>query len=226
MEKALEKLEQDDDATTIPNELTWTKAQETLLAEWSDKAACYRWLHENTERYYQHVSMWLTVPVIIMTTVAGTSNFAVSSLKEPMSTAANYTIGGFTLISGLISTLSKFLRVGEKVEAHRAASMSWGKLNRLISSELSLRRDQRVNCQEFIKISRAEIDRLIEMSPIIPEHIIDDFKREFSLNATLCKPDICNGIDHTTVCMDSEPRFSGLPKSASSSPVAAVVIKT
>lgn len=208
MEKALEKLEQDDDATTIPNELTWTRAQEVLLVEWSDKAACYRWLHESTERYYEHISMWLTIPVIVMTTIAGTSNFAVSTLKEPMNIAANYTIGGMTLVSGVISTLSKFLRIGEKVESHRAASLSWGKLNRLISSELSLRRDQRVNCQDFLKISRAEIDRLIEMSPIIPEHIIDEFKLKFSANTDLHKPDICNGIDHTTVCMDSGPRFS------------------
>jgi hypothetical protein len=200
MEKALEKLQDDDDLTTLPNELTWTNAQESILVGWSDKASCYRWLHEGSERFFENLNNWLTIPVIVMSTVAGTSNFALASLFNNQ--VANYVIGSITLTCGLISTLSKFLRVGEKIEAHHVASMRWGKLNRLISSELSLRRDQRVNCQGFIKIARAEVDRLIEMSPNVPIHIISQFKREFSDNIVLSKPEICHGIEHTVVCVD------------------------
>jgi hypothetical protein len=81
--------------------------------------------------------------------------------------------------------------------------MSWGKLHRLVSVELSLRRDQRVNCQDFIRIARAEVDRLIEMSPMMPQSVLRQFRAEFSDHKDLKKPDICNGIDHTTVCMDA-----------------------
>lgn len=28
----------------------WTKEQEVLMAEWSDIAACYRWLHDKAEK--------------------------------------------------------------------------------------------------------------------------------------------------------------------------------
>jgi len=203
MEKALENLEANDDNSTLPNELTWTQSQEALLVEWADKAACYRWLHDGAERYYQTVNQWLTIPVIIMSTAAGTANFGVTSLIPPMSNAASYAIGCMTLLSGLITTLGKFLRVGEKIEAHHAASMSWGKLNRLVSVELSLRRDQRVNCQDFLKIARAEVDRLIEMSPMMPDSVIANFRHHFADHKDLKKPEICNGIDHTTVCMDA-----------------------
>lgn len=208
MEKALEDLEEQDETTTLPVEQTWTAAQEAILVEWSDKAASYRWLHEGAERYYQRLNNWLTVPVIVVSTAAGTANFGISNLVPPYSCAASYIIGGVTLLAGLVTTLAKFLRVGEKLEAHHAASMSWGKLNRLISVELSLRRDQRVQCQDFVKISRAEVDRLIEMSPMIPQPILDKFRKEFADNLQLKKPDICNGIDHTMVCMDVAPRFS------------------
>ena len=203
MEKALENLEANDDNSTLPNELTWTQSQEALLVAWADKAACYRWLHDGAERYYQNINNWLTIPVIVMSTAAGTANFGVTSLMPPASNVASYTIGCMTLLSGLITTLGKFLRVGEKIEAHHAASMSWGKLNRLLIVELSLRRDQRVNCQDFIRIARAEVDRLIEMSPMMPDTVIKQFREQFADHGELKKPEICNGIDHTTVCMDA-----------------------
>jgi hypothetical protein len=217
MEQALEDLEEQDETTTLPVEQTWTAAQEAILVEWSDKAASYRWLHEAAERYYQRMNNWLTVPVIVVSTAAGTANFGVTSLLPPYSSAAAYVIGCATLMAGLVTTLAKFLRVGEKLEAHHSASMSWGKLNRLISVELSLRRDQRVQCQEFVKITRSEVDRLIEMSPMIPQPIVDHFRAEFKDNVTLKKPEICNGIDHTVVCMDAAPRFSPVNSGARSS---------
>ena len=31
----------------------WTKEQENLLAEWSEKASAYRWLHSRSEKRYR-----------------------------------------------------------------------------------------------------------------------------------------------------------------------------
>ena len=31
--------------TVIKKEVKWTSEQEELLAEWAEKAKCYRWLH-------------------------------------------------------------------------------------------------------------------------------------------------------------------------------------
>ena len=30
----------------------WSREQETLMAEWSDLAMCYRWLHDKSEKHY------------------------------------------------------------------------------------------------------------------------------------------------------------------------------
>ena len=215
MEKAFEKLEQDaeDSKSIIDNELTWTRAQEQLLVEWADKAACYRWLYDTSERYFQHLQYWLTIPVIVMSTLAGTANFGVSSmLPAQWVNVGNYCIGAMGLGAGLITAISKFLCVGETIEGHRQASIAWGKLHRLVSTELALRRDQRVNCQDFVRIARAELDRLIEMSPMVPQSVINAFKRKFSNVHDLHKPEICNGIDHTRVCEDavSTPARGGL----------------
>ena len=43
----------------------WTLEQEELLAEWSEKASCYRWLHHNSEKRYRCRNFAFTIPVII-----------------------------------------------------------------------------------------------------------------------------------------------------------------
>ena len=50
-----------------------------LLAEWSEKAACYRWLHNQSEKYYRIPNYAFTIPVIILSTLTGTANFAMDS---------------------------------------------------------------------------------------------------------------------------------------------------
>ena len=47
----------------------WTIEQEELLAEWAEKAACYRWLHNQSEKYYRVRNYAFTIPVIILSTL-------------------------------------------------------------------------------------------------------------------------------------------------------------
>jgi hypothetical protein len=54
---------------------------------------------------------------------------------------------------------------------------------------------------DFLKNCRLEYDQLIESSPTIDDSIIKEFKYNFS-NASLKKPDICNGLD---ICEIYEP---------------------
>ena len=39
--------------TVIKKEVKWTSEQEELLAEWAEKAKCYRWLHSRAEKKYR-----------------------------------------------------------------------------------------------------------------------------------------------------------------------------
>ena len=56
----------------------WTLEQEELLAEWAEKAACYRWLHNKSEKQYRCRNYAFTIPVIILSTTL-TKNFLVKS---------------------------------------------------------------------------------------------------------------------------------------------------
>ena len=44
----------------------WTPEQEELLAEWSEKASCYRWLHGRSEKSYRKWYYCFSIPVIVL----------------------------------------------------------------------------------------------------------------------------------------------------------------
>jgi hypothetical protein len=173
----------------------WTREQEFLLAEWAEKASCYRWLHGRAEKKYRKANYSFTIPVIIMSTLTGTANFAMDSfVPEEHKKTAMAAVGGVNIFAGIISTLQNFLRYAELMESHRASGISWSKLNRDICIELALDPPRRKPARDFLNICRAEYDRLIEQSPMIDDSIITQFHRKFP-NIEINKPEMCNGLD-------------------------------
>ena len=180
----------------------WTKALEDLLAEWSDKATCFRWLHSRSEKSYRTKNYIFTIPVIILSTLTGTANFAMDSfVPEENKQIAMACVGSVNIFAGILSTLQNFLRYAELTESHRLAEVSWSKFGRDISIELALDPVRRKPALDFLKVCRAEYDRLIEQSPTIDDKIIASFKYYFK-DAKIRKPDICNGL---TKCKIYEP---------------------
>jgi hypothetical protein len=179
----------------------WTNEVEQLMAEWADKAACYRWMHEKTERAFDRYNQYFTIPVIILSTLTGTANFGIGSMVPDAGSQkiAQAIIGGVSLLTGIISTVANFLRYAQGSEANRTAAISWGKFQRLIAIELSLNPDERSDCMHFLKMCRTELDRLIEQSPPIPNDIIEAFKVEFKHYPHVRKPEIAGEILHTNI---------------------------
>lgn len=195
----------------------WTNEQEDLMEKWADMAACYRWLHDKCEKHYSRQNMFITVPVIILSTLTGTASVGLNGLVGDDPEVQKYAqvgIGGVSLLAGILTTLGNFFRYAQLSESNRVAGISWGKFQRQIAVELALHPNDRLDSMDFIKICRAELDRLIEQSPAIPDQIIDMFLREFKDLPELKRPDICKGIEHTEAFKDSSSRMKVLATEA------------
>ncbi len=186
------------------------------MAEWADKAVCYRWMHEKTERIFYRADMSFMFPVIILSTITGAGNFALDSvLSDPEHKKyAQLGLGGLSILTGIISTIGNRLGYGGRSEAHKGAAIQWGKFQRLIAIELAMHPNERIDCMGFLKMCRAELDRLIEQSPTIPESVIRACKIEFAKYPKVRKPEIIGDIEKTNVFVDTDGRAKQLARDA------------
>jgi len=206
-----DKDKQDKDKEEKPRKFLngWTKEQERLMSEWSDIAMCYRWLHDHSEKIYHKKTLWINIPVIVLSTLGGTANFGIQSIfsDDTSKKLASFAIGGVSLFAGLLTTINNYLRYPQLEESNRVASIAWGKFQRLIAVELSLHPDERMDSLDFLKVCRSDLDRLIEQSPPIPPQAIQLFEFRFGSIKELKKPDICGALEHTRVYESSETRL-------------------
>lgn len=190
----------------------WTKELEDLIAEWADKALVYRWLHETTSEQYKKSDSFLIIPVIILSTLTGTANFGMGSFfgdNEKGQRYAQLGIGGVSIIAGIMTTLANYYSFSKRAETHRTSAVSWGKFNRLMSIELRVHPDERMDSKSFLKMFRVELDRLVEQSPSIPDSVIEKFKVLFE-DSNIRLPDILGVMEHTKVFTDSQSRLKKL----------------
>lgn len=197
------------------NTIEWSQQHEKILIDWADKATCYKWLHEKSTREYESKNRWYTIPVIIMSTLTGTANFAQNNIPAEYLTAATMGIGAVNLLAGILTTIQQFLKISELNESHRVSSISWGKFHRNIKIELAKSPAERTPVAQLIKACKEEFDRLLETSPDIPNHVVALFKKTFSggeikyddeghklplsdkqlIFDELIKPEICDSIE-------------------------------
>ena len=173
----------------------WTEDDDIILKEWVDKSACFKWLHEKSYKKYKKSYLRFMIPVIIISTLTGAANFALERIPDQTyQSYAQLVVGTFNIIAAIVSTISQFLKTAELKEAHNIAAKSWDKFNRLLKIELQRSPIDRTNKREIFSFSVREYDRLVEISPDIPNDIITEFKELYKDSLDLIKPEIAGYI--------------------------------
>jgi len=169
----------------------WKAEEERILASWSDKAQCYEWMHYKAHTGFKKSNAWFTIPVIIISTITGTANFAQDRFDESYRSWVVIGVGGMNIVAGIITTIYQFLKISELNEAHRVAALSWGKFCRNLKAELAKHPLDRVNHEHFVGLAKEEYDRLVEISPMIPANIIKEFNKRFKRASEFVRPEVC-----------------------------------
>jgi hypothetical protein len=189
------EIDEDNESVIEQTKIEWSPEHEQILIEWADKAMCYRWLHSKANLMYGKLNAWYTVPVIIISTLTGTANFAQQRVPVSYQSLFIMAAGGFNILAGIITTIQQFLKITQLNEAHRVSTIAWDKFYRNIKIELAKHPIERIDPKHMLKMSKEEFDRLIETSPSIPDKIIEEFKNKFEqqvLFDKIIKPEICD----------------------------------
>jgi hypothetical protein len=175
-------------------EIQWHSQLEQVLSDEGERSMCYAWLHNNSQKLFSRYNTFITLPVIVMSTIAGSASIGSSLFPNPA--IASIVIGIVSLSVGVLNTISSFFSWAKRAEAHRIASLQHEKVYRFILIELALPREERMAPKDMLKVVRDQCDRLQEISPQIPDNIILIFKDKFGTTTPdVKKPEITNGLD-------------------------------
>lgn len=200
--------EEEKNSESQKNKLKWTEQVENIFINWADKAIVYKVLHERSYKKNRLKNYAFTIPCVCLSTILASATFALSGdssvIPNEYMVYAQYGLGGVNIVIGILQTLQNFFKYAQMSEAHDSVSKQWYKLYRIINTELGIARNKRRDADEFMKYARLEFDRLIELSPDIPDEIIQIFKREtgqninIKMDGDLQLPDICGTITKTS----------------------------
>jgi hypothetical protein len=181
---------------TNDKKIEWNDQLEGIVSREGEKAQCYYWMHLQAEKKYARLNTLMALPVIVLSTLSGTLSVASPSLFGTNNSAASAGIGFGTIGVSILSTIQNFFGWAKRQEGHRMAALHYSKLYRYLSIELALPRDTRTPAKHLIKFVREQVDRLGEVSPIIPDDVVGKFNHLFGATTPeITKPEITNGLE-------------------------------
>jgi hypothetical protein len=191
-------MDQESNFSNKDNEDLWHSSQENILREWAEKARYYAWMNHKTSTHYSKLNNFLTVPLIVLSTLSGSANFALIGGGDEdecddnllYDTIFPFIIGIMSMITAVLSSLLKFLKTAELADKHEDIHKQYNKFVRNICLDLSLPPEQRKKPIALCNYYRQEFDRLMNDNPSIPNHIIAELNTKFP--TAKYKPDIAN----------------------------------
>lgn len=184
--------------------IKWSENLENYLKEIGEKCQCYYVLHKKAEALFSKRTTFIDLPVIILSTIAGTLSIGNSSIFGDNINSSLY-IGCLSLTVGVMNTISTYFNWSKRTENHRIVSIQYSKLYRFISVELKLPVNERMAPNDLLKVVRENYERLQELSPLIPVHIINEFKSKYK-NTVISKPEETNGIHTIEIYREIQPK--------------------
>ena len=176
-------------------DISWSNALEELVASEGEKCRGLAWINQKAETYYSHRANAIAIPVIILSTLAGTASVGSSSLFGNETMISSVVIGLVSIGVGVLNTISSYFSWARKAEAHRIAYLQYGKLFSIIREEMSLPRSERQEPEAILKQIRDGMERLAETTPSPPQSILDEFNNHFKdEDKTISRPVEVNGL--------------------------------
>ena len=173
--------------------ISWNSGLENLIAQEAERCSGLSWLHTECEIYFSYRTNIIALPVIILSTVNGfLSGSSQMIFSNP--TSSSIGIGAVSLFTGVLSTLGSYFAWAKRTEAHRISAIQYKKISRFLTIELSLPKSERIQARDILKLTREQIERLLEISPAVPHSIQDKYKNIFKDNKDVSHPEIIAGL--------------------------------
>lgn len=181
-------------------DIHWSEPLEVLVASEGEKCRGLAWINQQAEVYYAKRANAIAIPVIILSTLAGTASVGSSSLFQGETQISSIVIGLVSIGVGILNTISSYFSWARKAESHRIAYLQYSKLFSIIRVEMSLPRDERQSAELLLHQIRTGMERLEETTPSPPPAILEEFNRHFKdEDKSISRPIQVNGLQKIVI---------------------------
>jgi hypothetical protein len=162
-----------DETATSPRQVEQTPWSEPVidrLREWENVAKRAAKAHYERAGWWERWNVGFGIPVIVLTTVVGTSIFA--TLQDKGGTPLKVATGVVSLLAAILASVQRFLRLGERAEGHRVAGNRWSSIKRDIEKTRSLYPtypDVRGDPTHYLHNLQTRMDEVAGQSPLLGE---------------------------------------------------------
>jgi len=186
-------------------EISWTHQLEEHFASTGEKAHCLAWCHKKAEEKYSRLRTFIDLPVIALSSICGFLQVGADTMfSDPRGSAIG--LGTLSLFTALLASIQTYFKFAARAENHRLVAIQWSRLYRFLSIEMSLPREERKLPQDLLKDTKDTVDRLQEISPLLPPDIIADFKKNFEKEKDISKPEEANGLEKISIYTENPMR--------------------
>jgi hypothetical protein len=189
----------------IEGNIQWSAELETYFKATAEKAHGLAYLHKKAETLFSGKRNWIDIPVIVGSGIIAFLNAGSASMFAGNTLASSVALGIGSLCVGVINTIGTYFGYAKRAEGHRISAIQYNRLYRFLSVELSLPRGERMIPHDLLKHTKDSIDRLDEVSPLLPPSVIQDFQTKFDKITDIAKPEEANGLERVIIYHDDKP---------------------
>ena len=168
----------------------WSEDSRALLADWHNRMYAAQTGHYERSDRFRRLHYWLGIPVVILTTLAGTTLFA--SLGKKVG-PVGVVIALTTLLGGVLASIQTFLRLGESAANHGHAADWYAAIRRDIEQlQASPPRTAQLRDRALSRI-RKEMNKCAQKSIELPQGEWIKLARRFHVKEEL-PPEPTHGV--------------------------------
>ena len=181
--------------------VSWSYPLEDYFKNTGEKAHSLSMLHKRAEAIYDHRKTLIDLPVIIGSGVIAFMNAGSSSMFAGEAQLSSIALGIGSLCMGVLNSIGTYFGWAKRAEGHRISSLQYARLYRFLKIEMALPRAERMTPHDLLKYTRDAYDRLQEISPLLPDIVINEFKHKYNkdIYKDIAKPEEANGLERITI---------------------------
>ncbi len=151
----------------------WNENYEIILKEWKAQLFTKMWLQDKSAYFYNIISNILSYSIIFLTAFSSATLFSTEDI------IFKYIIGSISLLNGILVTLSRQIKPGEKYQKYLLMSKKYMKLIKKIDKMIDIPKNMRTIPEEFIDKIKNEIETLDKEELTPPLRIVKNFENKY-----------------------------------------------